>query len=209
MDEYLVRGALLSCDCGSHKRKMNLPKSHGAVVGLEEPLVHAKDSLSEDNITFFGVCTGGNPPPGEDVYFQKEGTFDENGNRKSVGFGIVTGPVCDPDIIGEWEVPYEATLIADDTNPQGVPSITLKSFLVCSHGGIITPVVSGQIKKMPEEKSRVEEAWDDFKTASVDLLSKVDAVVEGTIDYHVKKEIDRLAQSPAAKLVRGIASLFS
>lgn len=207
MDEYLVRGALLSCDCGSHKRKMNLLKSHGAVVGENEPLVHAKDSILEDNITFFGVCTGGSPPAGEDVYLQKEGTFDENGNRKTVGFGVVTGPQCVPDIIGEWEIPYRATLIADDANPKGVPSITMKSFLICSHGGIIKPVVSGQRKETPNQ-SKLEEDLEEFKMASVDLLAKVDAVVEGTIDYHMKKAVENLSQSSVAKAVQGILSWF-
>lgn len=200
---------MLSCDCGSHKRKMNLPNSHGSVVGKDEPLVHGKDSVLEDNITFFGICTAAFPPPGEDVYYQKEGTFDENGNRKSVGFGVVTGHQCIPDILGEWKVPYETTLIADDINPKGVPSITLKSFLVCSHGGIIKPVVSGQIKKMPKEQSRLEEKWDEFQFATVDLLSKAEALVEGTIDYHAKKAIDYLAQSPAARFVKGVVSMFS
>ncbi len=203
MDEYLVRGALLCCDCGSHKRKMNLLKSHGAVVGANEPMVHAKDNLIEENITFFGVCSGGNPPAGEDVYFQKEGTFDENGNRKTVGFGVVTGPPCIPDIIGEWEIPYEATLIADEEDPEGVPSITMKSFLVCNHGGIIKPVVSGQIKKLPE-LSEVEKDWSAFKLETVDVLSKIDAVVEGTIDYHKKKAVEQLSSSLVVKTVQGL-----
>lgn len=203
MDEYLVRGALLYCDCGSHKRRMNLPVSHGALVGEDQPMVHAGDSLAGDHISSFGVCSAECPPAGEDVYFQKEGTFDENGDRKTVGFGIVTGPACCPDINGEWMNAYKATLIADHQNPAGVPALTMQSFLVCNHGGIIRAEVSGQIRKLPQYN--LEEAWDDFRLATTDVLSKVEALAEGTLHYHVKKAIEELANSPVARVVRGVA----
>lgn len=31
--EYVVRGALLYCDCGSHHRRLNLPKCHDIYIG--------------------------------------------------------------------------------------------------------------------------------------------------------------------------------
>lgn len=60
---YLVRGAVLECSCGSHKRKLNLPESHGVYIG-ENPMVNQTDCAVGDyaNIPTFGVCeSAGNP----------------------------------------------------------------------------------------------------------------------------------------------------
>ena len=60
---YLVRGAVLKCSCGSHKRKLNLPESHGVYIG-ENPIVNQTDCRVGDhaNIPAFGVCeSAGNP----------------------------------------------------------------------------------------------------------------------------------------------------
>lgn len=60
---YLVRGAVLECSCGSHRRKLNLPESHGVYIG-ENPMVNQTDCGVGDqaNIPTFGVCeSAGNP----------------------------------------------------------------------------------------------------------------------------------------------------
>ncbi len=44
--EYLVRGAVLICTNGSHKRKINLPKCHGIYAGIH-PLLHELEYLTE------------------------------------------------------------------------------------------------------------------------------------------------------------------
>lgn len=48
--EYLVRGAQLVCNMGSHIRRYNLPESHGAYV-MNHPLV-TKTDVGPDNIKF-------------------------------------------------------------------------------------------------------------------------------------------------------------
>lgn len=53
--EYLVRGALLECSCGSYPRRMNLPKCHGVYIG-KNPMVNSGDHKSGDNIQSFGSC---------------------------------------------------------------------------------------------------------------------------------------------------------
>ncbi|WP_284345840.1 PAAR-like protein [[Clostridium] colinum] len=55
-NEYLVRGALLKCRCGSHERKLNILKDHGVYVE-EKPLAHKLDKLEFENIMSFGVCS--------------------------------------------------------------------------------------------------------------------------------------------------------
>lgn len=54
--EYLVRGALLSCDFGSHPRRLNLLKSHGIYI-KDHPMIMDSDCIVDENITYFGVCS--------------------------------------------------------------------------------------------------------------------------------------------------------
>lgn len=66
-ENILVRGALLKCNCGTHPRRLNLPKSYGSYVDeqMEHPFVSEKDCIfceggSDGNITYFGVCKSDN-----------------------------------------------------------------------------------------------------------------------------------------------------
>jgi len=54
--EYLVRGACLECSCGSHPRKLNLPKCHGVYI-TGHPMIHQFDSVPIENIAPFGMCS--------------------------------------------------------------------------------------------------------------------------------------------------------
>lgn len=60
--EYLVRGALLECSCGSYPRRMNLPTCHGVYIG-KNPMVNSGDYASADNIPCFGGCKNKNNEP--------------------------------------------------------------------------------------------------------------------------------------------------
>lgn len=51
----------------------------------------------------------------------------------------VQGLECTPDIIGEWRGIKKRTNVAGD-----FPALTMESYLICSCGGIIQPVTSGQ-----------------------------------------------------------------
>lgn len=164
LSEYLVRGAILICKNGSHKRKINLPKCHGIYEGVH-PLLHELECVAEPicgnekcNITHFGVCcpVEGSPPPTEIITYKKT-----KKNSKDETNGVVTGYKCEPVIVGTWQNPYIFTRIVDngDKNPSdrqlatcaaavkgpsGQSTLTMNSFLVCKYGGIIVPVDSGQ-----------------------------------------------------------------
>lgn len=146
---YLVWGAVLRCDCGSHSRKLNLPECHG-VYHLNHPLIHQKDAKIGDdqNISTFGVCSSEKHPEdkwlGEDITLVSEDDPDKN----------VKGCPCTPIIVdGEWKNPKCETLVADNdaaaenTSPDDrtyYPSVTTDSFLICKYCGLIEPETSGQ-----------------------------------------------------------------
>ena len=52
---YVVRGALLFCNHGSHRRRLNLPRCHG-VYALKHPVMFKPDCVVDVNIPSFGVC---------------------------------------------------------------------------------------------------------------------------------------------------------
>ena len=61
--QYLVRGALLKCDCGSHPRRLNLPMCHGFYTN-NHPVIQEEDCEVGIHINHFGICVSETPPPG-------------------------------------------------------------------------------------------------------------------------------------------------
>lgn len=54
--EYVVEGAKLDCQFGSHMTKIKMPYSHGAFL-KEKPQLNVKDSKRGTNITGFKTCS--------------------------------------------------------------------------------------------------------------------------------------------------------
>ena len=180
--EYLVRGALLKCSCGTHARQLNLEKCHGVYVG-EHPLIHSLNCETGDgkNITCFGVCKAAFPPPTEHVTYQKDWKRDADGNPtgdRPWGFDI--GHKCCPKIafmevngsmLQSWQHSYAKTSIIDNKDSEAaremetdegletmaIPTVTTMSFLVCSHGGLIEPYNSGQAYPLNPEDVESED----------------------------------------------------
>ena len=160
--EYLVRGALLHCRCGTHARRLNLLKDHG-VYTTGYPLIHEKNCESGDgkNITFFGICRSPAPPPSEIESYIKDIPRGAGGIPTGVApGGFEIGHKCEPIIVDAiWKCTYEKIRIVDngdiDPNdraeteieggtPQGLSAVTTLSYLVCQWGGLIEPYNSGQ-----------------------------------------------------------------
>lgn len=132
MAEYLVRGALLACECGTHPRKLNLPQSHGIYIN-EKAQILETDCKIDENIRYFGICLCNTPPSNaETVTLLKYGDAGEDGT-------VVTGYRCCPDIIGSWRDCMERNVINNKEK-----TVTTDSYLVCRYGGLIQPISSGQ-----------------------------------------------------------------
>lgn len=125
---YVVRGAKMKCKCGSHKRKINLPVSHGSYVD-EKPMMNEDDNKAVVNVTYFGVCKSGSNPSSQIVNL-----VGEDG-------ATITGKLCCPKIIGKWMKTKEKTKV------EGKPPLTTESQLVCGFDGLITFVTNGQEDK--------------------------------------------------------------
>ncbi|SFR87152.1 PAAR-like protein [Anaeromicropila populeti] len=140
-DVYLVRGAMLTCSCGSHPRRINLPVDHGVTVdtqdNYEHPLIHEKDCMvgPTANIDYFGVCNM-LPKNGPTSIVLK--AVDESGNPTG---GIVQGGKCVPVFPSQkWNDTQNDVRLS---GVQGDKLVTTKSCLMCALGGKVTPKTSG------------------------------------------------------------------
>lgn len=151
--EFLVRGALLHCRCGSHNRRLNMPMDHG-VYATDHPLIHRLDCLVGDdqNIGMFGICSSSKIPQGTKIRLDEYVPSDALGNPLGEPGKTLEGYPCTPDIIGTWLITRDYNCIVDNglkdaygkKNKLGQPAVTTASFLVCKYGGLIEPLNSGQ-----------------------------------------------------------------
>lgn len=157
--EYVVRGALLKCEYGSHCRKLNLPKCHGVKI-MGHPVMNDGDilaGLGDDsdkniiNIPSFGICDSPNKGKiGEGTIDLKKDKPRDPKTGEIIGEaqdGIITGKRCKPEFIDNWQQSYSKTKIGNSENY----AITTNSFLVCKYGGTITILNSGQQNEPSEE----------------------------------------------------------
>lgn len=137
--EYLVRGAMMRCSCGSHYRRLNLPKCHGVYTN-DRPMMNDNDSLPGDhlNVSTFGVCSSGANKSGGNVLLKKDAKRDVYGKKIEDQEGNVKGTPCSPIVVSNWLSAHESIEVGDGK------AITPQSFLVCKYEGIIEVVDSGQ-----------------------------------------------------------------
>lgn len=121
---YVVRGAKMKCDKGTHKIRINLPVSHGTYTN-GNPVMNESDNVVGKNISSFGICKGNCPSNETITLVNKKGR-------------AVTGKKCQVKILKEWINAKEDALV------EGKPALTTDSILICAHGGQIRFITDGQ-----------------------------------------------------------------
>jgi hypothetical protein len=157
-EEYLVRGAYLACEYGTHHRRLNLPWSHGVYIkDKEHCLMNAADCKPGEgqgyNIPPFGICQAPNfPRGGKDTVLLKTETVNpltgetyRDANGRSIKFeDNVKGCRCEAVFEKNmWQNTHSKTLVClKGETPY--PALTTGSFLYCKYGGHVYPINSGQ-----------------------------------------------------------------
>ncbi|MNZ52539.1 hypothetical protein D3C78_703850 [compost metagenome] len=121
---YIVRGAHMACECGTHRRRINLPQSHGAYVN-GKPMLHEEDN-KPDNIPYFGICFSEMNQSGETIYL-----ISEDGQK-------ISGKPCMPRFMDKWLLAQETAQV------DGKAALTTESFLVCDLMGKVYFLSTGQ-----------------------------------------------------------------
>lgn len=180
--EYLVRGALLKCSCGSHKRRMNLPTCHGVYIG-DNPVVNSGDYKTESNISSFGVCSSARSGEiGEEkITLVVEPTAE---NPKG---GEVSGRVCRAKFAGTepWKNANKKVIVGDE----GCHALTTNSYLECIYGGRITAETSGQEYEMKEKEKAKRKASFELPKEERDKIEKILASEGKLYDKKVKGKV--------------------
>lgn len=121
----------MTCSCGSHKRRINLPMSHGVYV-KGHPVMNRHD-CSEDNIPSFGICSSGTSSKAPIIkLFSREK-------------GEIEGFRCERSFLGVWEDAKEGYGL------DGSEALKKDSYIICEHGGIIRFENSGQTGSCEKE----------------------------------------------------------
>lgn len=121
---YVVRGATMYCNQGTHCRRINLPQSHGSYVN-EKSMMNV-DDCGADNVPHFGICVSPTNISSEVIYL-----IAEDGST-------ISGKPCRPLFWGKWMNGKEGTLV------DGKAALTTDSMLICSCKGQISFLTDGQ-----------------------------------------------------------------
>lgn len=122
---YVVRGALMECEMGSHHRRINLPESHGSYVN-DKPMMNEED-CKPNHIPYFGICKSVHNLNSEVVHLIAED-----------GSGTISGKPCVPIFYGKWMNAKEGTLV------EGKAALTTDSVIFCDCKGVVTILKDGQ-----------------------------------------------------------------
>ncbi len=127
---YVVRGAKICCTCGSHVRRLDMPKSHGCYI-RDKAMMNNADCVVglTQNIAPFGACTSP-ANQGADVIIADLTDL--------VPGKPPAGKMCAPVLAGQWLGAQSKTLV------DGKPALTTQCVIVCSLGGIIQFMDAGQ-----------------------------------------------------------------
>ena len=142
---YVVRGALLRCQFGSHCKKLNLPRCHG-VYARKQPMAHKNDCIGGPagpmiNVPSFGICSCPTNPCTTKITLPREAHRNADGSLSGAPpSGVAVGAPCIPVIVQGWNNAHSKMLIGKE----GEPALLTSSTLTCLYGGLIDIWRSGQ-----------------------------------------------------------------
>ncbi len=154
------------------------------------------DRVEFENVMSFGVCSSGSKYlKSKSVLLEKE-IIDEKGNVKKEN---VRGVACIPCILGTWLDTKKKVRLVDngekdpldkekDGNDatKGYEILTMNSFLVCRHGGLIEPIDSGQ--DLIYEQEEMEEIEEDNLESDIEVENTTE-LIDSNKDTEVLKSL--------------------
>jgi len=131
---YIVAGAKIFCDHGTHLRRLDLPVSHGVYI-RDLAMTNEDDCQHPENIPIFGVCLS-SANPHEQMQYTGSDSEDFLYSDQDIVFPLI-GKKCYPEL-GKWLNAKEDVLVDDK------PALTARCTMVCRNGGIIGFATDGQ-----------------------------------------------------------------
>lgn len=147
--EYVTRGAIMKCTCGSHARILDMQRDNGfRFISTDEyphPFTGAFQCEfgEKKNIKSFGLCSSKTNPSDKQVTLVVP---QENGGTKNV-----TGILCEACLLGEQWFDTETNTLLPGTGEL----VTQKSFHACKYGGFIEFYTSGEEYHGQKENGKI------------------------------------------------------
>lgn len=141
---YVVRGAKIYCDHGTHIRRLDMPVAHGSYI-RDKPMMNEMDCKVglDQNIAPFGACyseTNENPKieiAEANMEDLMPAAVQEDGTWVMPELPL-KGKLCKPVLSSRWQETFEETRV------DGKPALTVNSLITCSCGGVIQFMDNGQ-----------------------------------------------------------------
>lgn len=163
--EYVTRGSILTCSCGTEPITIQLPEDHGIKNVHLKPLLTCKDCEAGTHIGSFGTCNC-NPESYEGLTMYGKYTphpSELSGAQQEDGRGKYK---CFPILSHEWITKNQDFMVyVENVEEEGFYAALEKdAYLICLYGGVITieevPDVSQD--EPSKESTTSEEPYSDF-----------------------------------------------
>lgn len=132
-NDYITRGSVLSCSCGTHKKLIDLLEDHGVYTENGNPVMTCKDCKSGTNIPNFGICKGQEL----NSFLPKTENITLYIKEDSKAPYPINGHQCMPILDVSWIQTYRRTRINEGDGKEYEPALLARSTLVCMYGGWI------------------------------------------------------------------------
>lgn len=151
--DYVTRGAKISCSCGEYHILLDAVEDHGVIAANGKPLLTCRDCRENINIHSFGKCF---------AEVKDCGKLPQPLNNRIMPLGDKWIYRCIPNPTGRWMQKESVLQIGDEEGEEYNAVLVSGAYLPCRHGGII------EVVEVPETDPMADEKWinaiDDIET---------------------------------------------
>lgn len=150
--DYVTRGAKISCSCGEYYILLDAMEDHGVIAANGKPLLTCRDCRENINIHSFGKCF---------AEVKGCGKLPQPLNNRIMPVGDKWIYRCIPNLTGRWMQKESVLQIGDEEGEEYNEVLVSGAYLPCRHGGIIevVEVPEGIDDVQAEEILPLESKW--------------------------------------------------
>ncbi len=151
--DYVTRGAKISCSCGEYHILLDAVEDHGVIAANGKPLLTCGDCRENVNIHSFGKCF---------AEVKGCGKLPQPLNNRIMPVEDKWIYRCIPNPTGRWMQKESVLQIGDEEGEEYNEVLVAGAYLPCMYGGII------EVVEVPKNDSMADEEWinaiDDIET---------------------------------------------
>lgn len=164
--DYVTRGAKISCSCGEYYILLDVVEDHGVIAANGKPLLTCRDCRGNINIHSFGKCF---------AEVKGYGKLPQPLSNRILSVGDKWIYRCIPNPTGRWMQKESVLQIGDGEGEEYSEVLISGAYLPCRHGGIIevVEVPEGTDDEQSEKILPLESKWLKEHTEDMDYIECV------------------------------------